>query len=678
MIGINLSGAEFGKGNVYGRDYAYPTVTDLALYTSHGIDLVRLPVKWERLQPVAGGPLDPAELGHLKAFLGDATASGAAVIVDLHNYGRYNGAVLGSAGASNADFAAFWKTLATAIGNSPALAGYDLMNEPHNMGSATVWPSAAQAAIDAIRSVDSQTAIYVEGDNWASADTWTRSNKALVLRDPADNLVYEAHLYLDRYGAGTYAQSYDAQGAQPLLGVQRLQSFENWLVANNARGFIGEVAVPKADPRWLPVLDNLLAAADSYGIDVAYWGGGARWGNYPLAPVDRAGNPNTTFALLDHYVGDPAPVDGVGTAGNDVLAGGRGNDIIHAGAGGDMLRGGAGADLLDGGPGIDAVNYRASPAAVDVDLLRASQTGGDAQGDVLISIETLQGSGYGDVLRGDAGPNALHGYAGADILEGRGGGDLLDGGAGRDTVQYAMAVDIDLARTIQPNGDRLVSIENLTGSMFADRLAGDAGANVISGGGGDDWIAGNGGGDTLDGGVGNDTVSYADARAGLTISLEAGRAGSDRLAGFENALGGSFGDTLRGNVSDNRLDGGTGDDRIIGLGGADMLTGGAGADRFVFSATRDSLPSAPDTITDFLSGADKIDLSGIDAVLARSGNQHFSFIGTAAFTAPGQVRIDTSVAGQTLVLGNIDADLHADFALTVHSAAPLMPIDFIL
>ncbi|MFN6535591.1 MAG: CARDB domain-containing protein [Nostoc sp. EkiNYC01] len=52
----------------------------------------------------------------------------------------------------------------------------------------------------------------------------------------------------------------------------------------------------------------------------------------------------------------------------------------------------------------------------------------------------------------------------------------------------------------------------------------------------------------------------------------------------------------------------TGDDRnnlITGLQGADTLTGGVGSDRFVYISIRD----AGDTITDFVAGTDKIDLS---------------------------------------------------------------------
>lgn len=56
---------------------------------------------------------------------------------------------------------------------------------------------------------------------------------------------------------------------------------------------------------------------------------------------------------------------------------------------------------------------------------------------------------------------------------------------------------------------------------------------------------------------------------------------------------------------------GTGaDDRITGLGGADTLTGGAGADSFVYTQASDSPQDAPDTITDFGTGNDLIQLQG--------------------------------------------------------------------
>ncbi len=78
---------------------------------------------------------------------------------------------------------------------------------------------------------------------------------------------------------------------------------------------------------------------------------------------------------------------------------------------------------------------------------------------------------------------------------------------------------------------------------------------------------------------------------------------------IENAVGGSARDVLWGNEVANRLEGRAGDDVLQGFAGDDTLLGGAGADTFVFAAD-----GSTDTVADFVSGSDKIDLSGIDGV----------------------------------------------------------------
>ena len=121
-----------------------------------------------------------------------------------------------------------------------------------------------------------------------------------------------------------------------------------------------------------------------------------------------------------------------------------------------------------------------------------------------------------------------------------------------------------------------------------------------------------------------------------------GDAEDDTLFNIENLTGSAQNDTLWGNNGVNVLRGMAGNDTLKGFGGADSLTGDAGADLFVWgSASHTGVTAATaDVITDFNRGqGDHIDLSGIDANLVASGNQAFTFIGTAAFSgAPGQLR----------------------------------------
>lgn len=73
-------------------------------------------------------------------------------------------------------------------------------------------------------------------------------------------------------------------------------------------------------------------------------------------------------------------------------------------------------------------------------------------------------------------------------------------------------------------------------------------------------------------------------------------------------LGGRF--AFYGSEGDDRFEGGGGDDRMHGLGGADSLTGGGGADLFAYTGAAESSGDSHDTLVDFDSGEDRIDLLG--------------------------------------------------------------------
>ena len=263
MIGVNISGAEFGTGTTHDVNYHYPTASEIAYYKNAGVSLIRLPFTWERMQPTLGGALSSTELGLLKRVLSDAASMGVSVIIDLHNYGRYGGNTIGSAQVSNAQFADFWAKLSGALVGSAGLVGLDIMNEPHDMGGAGRWKSAAQAAVDAIRTKDKAIAIYVEGDNWSTASNWMSSNADFIMRDPSNNIIYEAHQYFDRYSQGFYNNSYDGEGAYANIGVDRLAPFAKWLKDNGLKGFMGEFGVPSNDPRWIEVQKRFVEALNA-------------------------------------------------------------------------------------------------------------------------------------------------------------------------------------------------------------------------------------------------------------------------------------------------------------------------------------------------------------------------------------------------------------------------------
>ncbi|WP_201859828.1 M10 family metallopeptidase C-terminal domain-containing protein [Microvirga soli] len=374
-----------------------------------------------------------------------------------------------------------------------------------------------------------------------------------------------------------------------------------------------------------------------------------------------------------------------GNAGNDRLTGAAGNDMLDGGTGSDtavfasrrsdygvtLLADGSlqVSDLRTGTPdGSDTIRsieiVRFSDRTYSLaELTAAKQTVTSEPPIVDVIVEeppatdetlvtaaplvsqdlVLTGTVGADSLMGEAGNDSIYGQAGYDILIGGSGGDILDGGAGMDTASYATAeagVMADLMATLRNTqdaaGDRYVSIENLTGSAYADVLKGNNAANKLAGGSGSDSLYGRGGSDRLDGASGNDNLE--------------GGAGADILYGC------------------------SGRDTLYGGSGVDVLSGGTGADVFVFKSRGESAPGARDIIQDFVSGTDKIHLRSIDADTKVSGNQAFSFIGSNAFThKAGQLKFHGGVLS-----GDVNGDAVADFQIRLSKVLSLKSADFYL
>jgi len=330
------------------------------------------------------------------------------------------------------------------------------------------------------------------------------------------------------------------------------------------------------------------------------------------------------YAAGDTLVGFEAVV---GSAFNDTLIGSSGSDSLYGGAGNDSLVGGAGADLLDGGTGKDTVDYSASSAAVSVNLATGSNSGGDAAGDTLTSIEAVIGSAFNDTLFGGAGSDSLFGGAGNDSIAGGAGADSLVGGTGNDTVDYSTsgaAVSVNLATQTatggDATGDTISGFEAVVGSAFNDTLVGSSGSDSLYGGAGNDSLVGGAGADLLDGGTGNDTVDYSASSAGVSVDLSTGHgaggdAAGDTLTSIEAVIGSNFDDTLSGGSGSESLFGGAGNDHIFGSAGADSLDGGAGTDTVDYSAS--SAGVSVDLSTGHGAGGDAAGdtLSGFEAVI---------------------------------------------------------------
>jgi serralysin len=346
---------------------------------------------------------------------------------------------------------------------------------------------------------------------------------------------------------------------------------------------------------------------------------------------------------------------------------------------------------------------------------------------VLTGSASINGRGntLDNEITGNAGVNRLDGDAGADTLDGGAGADVLAGGAGNDvyivddvgdTARESAGGGTDLVRSsvsfvLRGEVEKLIltgsASINGRGNTLDNEITGNAGVNRLNGDAGADTPDGGAGADVLVGGAGNDIYIVDDAG---DVVREAASGGTDlvfssashtlraevenlTLTGSSaiNGKGNTLDNAITGNAGANRLDGGDGADTLNGDSGADTLVGGSGldvlrggedADVFLFSRLLDSgadLGSA-DIILDFSSvDGDLINLNALDANSVVGGNQNFVFIGSAAFSAAGQLRFEyDDVSDIGVLYANTDADSDAEFAVKLRSVSSLTQEDLVL
>lgn len=280
LRGVNLAGAEFGAvGDEYGSGYMYPSDQTIAYFAQKGMNTVRLPFLWERLQPQLYKDLDTAELRRLRETVDLIRAKDMAVILDPHNYARFRGELIGSDAVPQSAFSDFWRRLSRVYANTPGVA-FGLMNEPYEI-SAEDWLSAANSAIGAIRQAGADNLILVPGTAWTGAHSWVAGDygtpNGSVMQgvvDPKNNYAYELHQYADADFSGKHTECSRAADA-----LKAISDVAAWLREKGRHGFLGEFAVPP-DPQCLPALAEMVKTVErdaDVWLGWSYWAGGDWW-----------------------------------------------------------------------------------------------------------------------------------------------------------------------------------------------------------------------------------------------------------------------------------------------------------------------------------------------------------------------------------------------------------------
>ncbi|AHF62522.1 Hemolysin-type calcium-binding region [Synechococcus sp. WH 8109] len=384
--------------------------------------------------------------------------------------------------------------------------------------------------------------------------------------------------------------------------------------------------------------------------------------------LDASAEVDGKVVIIGGADNDVITADASANVGSNITAG-AGTDTIHISADGVLTN----IDTIAGGDGADTMSFSANSTVTDAHFANVSSIetltgannieftsltlGSNAQttnvstvtfaGNTASSLTVSNGftntltvnstttAGQSDNIDGSAAAAAIQVVsaaaniaAGDTIKGGTGTSDKLtitadDGTAtttlmtGVENITVAYAANKDVSITMGANNTQIASGSTLTVDAsamtetdeiltFTGNAAETDGLLNITGSSGADVITDAGAADTISGGAGADTITAA--------------AGADSIVG------------------------GAGADSITGGAGADTLTGGTEADIFVYTAVAQSNSSATDTITDFTSGADKLnitlDYSGLGA------GSHATVNATVVTAAAGITAVQAALSAE--------------------------------
>jgi endoglucanase len=173
-------------------------------------NIFRLPVGWQYLvNGVLGGTLYSTNLATYDQLVQGCLGTGAYCIIDIHNYARWNGGIIGQGGPTNDQFVSLWTQLAQKYASSSKVV-FGVMNEPHDVPSITTWAATVQLVVTAIRNAGATSQmILLPGNDYTSAGSFISDGSAAALlgvKNPdgsTTNLIFDVHKYLDSDNSGT-------------------------------------------------------------------------------------------------------------------------------------------------------------------------------------------------------------------------------------------------------------------------------------------------------------------------------------------------------------------------------------------------------------------------------------------------------------------------------------------
>ncbi|KAK2605579.1 hypothetical protein N8I77_008408 [Diaporthe amygdali] len=308
FVGVNICGFDFGCNQKGSCDFdkidaplpnvppAYSNPDDplsngtaqmLHFVSADNFNIFRLPVSWQYLvNNDLGGPLDSTNFGYYDQLVRGCLSTGAYCMVDLHNYARWDGKVIGEYdGPTTSQFADVWSQIAASY-RGEGRVWFGIMNEPHDLPSLSSWADAVQAAITAIRRAGAATQyISLPGRGYQSPGYLIAKGDGDVLKEVTNpdgstaNLVFDVHLYLDAEGSGTSKKCVTS-------GIEDdWAPLADWLRENKRQAIVSETGGGDTPSCEKYLCQQLRYLDDNSDVFLGYviWGAGAFKSSYELA-----------------------------------------------------------------------------------------------------------------------------------------------------------------------------------------------------------------------------------------------------------------------------------------------------------------------------------------------------------------------------------------------------------
>ncbi|KAI1789786.1 glycoside hydrolase superfamily [Ganoderma leucocontextum] len=211
--GVNTAGYDFSvatDGSFNGTGVS-PPPAQFTHFAGQGANLFRIPFAWQLMTPEVGGPINETWFSTFYDTTVQSALSSSPnthVIVDLHNYARWNGQIIAQGGPTNDQFASVWTQLAQKYGSNERII-FGIMNEPHDVPDIATWVDSVQFVVNAVRNAGSKNFLLLPGSSWSSAQAFPTEAGPLLVKvtDPlgdTSKLIFDVHKYLDSDNSGTH------------------------------------------------------------------------------------------------------------------------------------------------------------------------------------------------------------------------------------------------------------------------------------------------------------------------------------------------------------------------------------------------------------------------------------------------------------------------------------------